>query len=116
MTRVIVCGGRNYDDRPHFTAAMKRLHKERRFTCIIEGGANGADALARAFAKLNGLESVTFPADWASFPRAAGPIRNRQMIEEGHPDLVIAFPGKMGTANMVMQARKAGVEVVEIEG
>jgi hypothetical protein len=36
------------------------------------------------------------------------------MLEEGKPDLVVAFPGGTGTANMVKQARAAGVEVLEV--
>lgn len=55
-----------------------------------------------------------FPADWAAYDRAAGPIRNARMIAEGKPDIVLAFPGGRGTANMVAQARKAGVRVIEI--
>jgi predicted Rossmann-fold nucleotide-binding protein len=42
-------------------------------------------------------------------------VRNRQMLTEGRPDLVVAFPGGKGTANMVALARKAGVEIVEVQ-
>ncbi|MEM9912925.1 MAG: hypothetical protein AAF922_19365 [Pseudomonadota bacterium] len=45
--------------------------------------------------------------------RAAGPIRNKEMLDEGCPDLVVAFPGGRGTANMVKQAQAAGVEVLD---
>ena len=55
-----------------------------------------------------------FPADWNSYGKAAGPIRNKQMLDEGKPDVVIAFPGGTGTANMIMQATKAGVKVVKV--
>ena len=33
------------------------------------------------------------------------------MLAEGKPDLVVAFPGGAGTANMIEQARAAGVRV-----
>jgi hypothetical protein len=53
-------------------------------------------------------------ADWAGLGRKAGPIRNEQMLSEGQPHLVVAFPGGRGTAHMVGIARAAGVEVIEI--
>lgn len=60
----------------------------------------------------------TYPADWKTYGRAAGPIRNRQMLTCGQPDLVLAFHDALeiskGTANMVKIARKAGVPVVVI--
>lgn len=64
---------------------------------------------------LPGVKHLPFEADWHTHGRAAGPIRNRRMIEEGKPDLVVAFPGGRGTANMVNQARAAGIEVREVE-
>ena len=53
-------------------------------------------------------------ADWAKHGRKAGPIRNQRMIDEGRPDLVVAFPGGTGTADMVERARVAGIRVIEI--
>ena len=41
-------------------------------------------------------------------------MRNREMLERGRPDLVIAFPGGPGTANMVKLAREAGIEVIKV--
>jgi hypothetical protein len=55
-----------------------------------------------------------FPADWEKYGKAAGPIRNQQILVEGKPDLVVAFQGGRGTANMVSRAQQAGVPVVEI--
>ena len=47
-------------------------------------------------------------------PRGAGPERNARMLAEGRPDLVVAFPGGTGTADMVRRAKAAGVRVVEV--
>lgn len=82
---------------------------------VISGGARGADFLARCYAKYCGWEYQEFLADWKKYKAAAGPIRNQWMLDEGKPDLVIAFPGGKGTADMVSRARKAGVRTVEIE-
>ncbi len=82
---------------------------------LIHGAARGADSMAGQYGAEMGLKVQAFPADWATHGRAAGPIRNRQMLVEGKPDLVIAFAGGRGTANMMVQAREAGVPVIEVE-
>lgn len=81
---------------------------------IIQGGARGADRAADEWAIINWVPLETYLPDWDKYRKAAGPIRNKQMLDEGKPDVVIAFPGGRGTANMVSLAKKAGVEVVEV--
>lgn len=112
--RVLVCGGRDFRDKMYGWGWLQAIHLKRGITAIIEGGATGADALAAAWAKLEGVPTERFPADWKAHGRAAGPIRNQQMIDEGKPDLVVAFPGGRGTADMVRRAKKAGIPVREI--
>jgi hypothetical protein len=80
---------------------------------VAQGGARGADALAGQWAQDRGVSQKRIPAEWIKHGRAAGHIRNAYMLLE-KPDLVIAFPGGTGTADMVRQAKKAGVCVVEI--
>lgn len=111
MTRVLVCGGRDYRDRGAVYAALDSLHAEHRFSMVIAGGARGADALAADWARERGTPTEIYMADWEHFGRKAGPLRNGRMLAEGKPDLVVAFPGSKGTANMVEQARAAGVRV-----
>ena len=77
--------------------------------------ASGADRLGERFAKANNCELLVFPADWNKFGKAAGFIRNQQMIDEGKPDLVVALPGGRGTADMVRRAKKHGIEVAEVK-
>lgn len=80
---------------------------------IVHGGARGADRLAGAWAHDRGVTEEIHPADWAAHGRAAGPIRNAEMLASG-VDLVLAFrsPGESrGTDHMVSIARKAGVGV-----
>lgn len=112
--RALVCGGRDFSDADFLNAELDRLHRERGFTVLIEGCARGADQLAGLWADSRGVEHLKFPADWERLGRKAGPIRNQQMLREGRPDLVIAFPGGRGTANMIQQARAANVEVIEV--
>jgi len=84
-------------------------------TVIIQGGAKGADECARRWANEHSVGCETYHADWKKYGKAAGPIRNRKMLDLGNPDLVIAFPGGNGTQNMVALARQNYIEVKEIE-
>jgi hypothetical protein len=52
-----------------------------------------------------------YKAEWDKHGRAAGPIRNQQMLDDGKPDLVLAFAGGRGTDDMCRRAREAGIEV-----
>lgn len=109
--RVLVCGGRNYADR----ARVYKVLDELRPSVVIHGAARGADTLAANWAYTRGVEQLPFPADWEAHGRGAGPRRNAKMLAEGKPDLVVAFPGGNGTADMVARSRRAGVQVREEE-
>jgi hypothetical protein len=112
MTRALVCGGRDYNDRDAVYAALDHLHAEHRFSMLIAGGARGADALAYEWATARGVPNEVYMADWALGPKA-GPIRNQRMLDDGKPSLVIAFPGGKGTAGMMAIARRAGVRIIQ---
>lgn len=112
--KVLVCGGRDYDKKEFAFHVLDRAHVHWNITQIIEGGARGVDSIANSWAKARGVDVLTFPADWNKHGKAAGPIRNKQMLEEGKPDHVIAFPGGNGTKNMIKLAKDAGVPVFEI--
>lgn len=111
--RVLVCGGRDYQNMRKVARVLDAL--EPRPTLIIQGGAFGADACASEWAYTRNVLEHQFPADWKKHGRAAGPIRNQQMIDQGKPDLVVAFPGGPGTADMVRRAKAAGVKVIEVK-
>ena len=111
--RVLVCGGRDFCDGSKFVSAMRSLRLKPEDT-IIHGDAPGADWMANSWAREYDIGVRAFPADWKRHGKAAGPMRNKQMLDEGMPDLVVAFPGGRGTADMVRQARAAGVRVIEI--
>jgi hypothetical protein len=76
--------------------------------------APGADQLARDYAIDRGLKDVPFPAPWTRYGHAAGAIRNQQMIDEGKPDIAIAFPGNTGTADMTRRVRAANIPLIEV--
>jgi hypothetical protein len=111
--RLLACGGRDYDDVAFLFRTLDDLHREHQFRDFMQGGARGADALAKDWAKTHpDIERWEFKADWQRHGPAAGPIRNQRMLHWG-PDVVVAFAGGKGTADMVRRARAAGVEVIE---
>lgn len=118
--RVLVCGGRAYSDRDHIWNTLCEIDAARGpITCVIHGAATGADSEAMIWAqtpRISGRKILHAPfvADWRTHGKAAGPLRNQRMIEQGKPDLVVAFPGGRGTADCVSRARAAGIEVIEI--
>lgn len=111
--RVLVCGGRNYRDRNAVFAKLNSVHAHEPITLIIHGDADGADRLADTWACANDVAVLVMRARWAEHGRAAGPIRNQLMLDDGKPDRVVAFPGGAGTADMVRRAKRAHVPVEE---
>lgn len=109
---VLVCGGREYRDGDRVREVLAAFHSAQPIARLIEGGATGADRIARRWANEHRVPTDTFAAEWSLHGKAAGPIRNRTMLREGKPDVVIAFPGGAGTAHMVKIAKAAGVEVL----
>lgn len=110
--RVLVTGGRDYTDRTNVFRVLTELHVSVGVECVIEGGASGADTLAREWARthLPATGLITEPADWKKWGPSAGPRRNSLMLTY-EPTLLVAFPGGRGTADMIAKARRAQVEV-----
>lgn len=111
--RVLVCGGRGYKDREAVYKVLDELYPK--MSALMCGGAAGADTLAWDWGSQRRFYCERYMAQWDRYGRSAGPIRNKVMLEEGKPDLVIAFPGGRGTQNMISQALQAGIEVRVIE-
>ena len=110
--KVLVCGGRDYNDRETVQRTLDRIKPAE----IIHGAARGADTLAGEYARDRDIPCRRFPADWQRHGRSAGFLRNRQMLDEGKPDLVVAFPGGPGTRNMVNTALERGFQVKTVDG
>lgn len=109
---VLVCGGRAYDDDHFVFSRLDRLHKVKPITLIVHGDANGADKLSGRWAEARGIRVAAHAADWdAHGIYEAGKIRNQHMLDTEHPDMVVAFPGGGGTADMVRRSIAAGLYV-----
>lgn len=115
MIRVIVCGGRDFNERDFIHNTLCDLDAQHGpFDVIVHGAATGADNEGMIWAQTMGRRQLPMVADWHRHGRAAGPIRNQRMIDDGKPDLVVAFPGGKGTADMVKRAKAAGIKVIEV--
>lgn len=112
MTRILVCGGRDYDQIGLVHRVLDQIAGIG--DCIITGGASGADTLAFQWAYNRGVATMVFQPQWHWYGKMAGPVRNQWMIDHGMPGLVLAFPGGKGTSDMVDRARKANIKVIEV--
>lgn len=123
LKRVIVCGGRDYADAERVreildqhvgTLVVSESRNTHYWPVLVHGAAAGADSLADEWANGRDVFVEAYPANWDLHGRAAGPIRNQEMIDLG-ADLLIAFPGGRGTADIVKRAVRAGIPVLKID-
>lgn len=113
--RVLVFGGRDYEDRWMVDRVLDDVHNAVGISVVVEGEAPGADTLGKAWARKRGVDVDPYPADWDGEGRSAGPKRNQRMLDEGRPELGVAFPGGRGTADMRRRLDAAGVRVIEVD-
>lgn len=123
--KVLICGGRDMDRHDAWNWLEKNLKDELahasgnssylKIDTIIHGGCRGADEGAGDWAKSEQVPVIVCPADWKKHGKAAGPIRNREMLVVHRPDYVVALPGGKGTAGMIALAEGHGVPVIRAE-
>lgn len=117
--RILICGSRHFNDYEKLKKEVLNILPEGDYldAVVISGHARGADSLGERLAEEMGWLLKVYPADWDTYGRRAGPIRNSQMLKEGQPDIVVAFraPNSRGTQNMITQSIKAGVKTVVID-
>ncbi len=113
--KLLICGDRNWKSFNVIYTSICRVAETQWIDLIIEGEAKGADLMGRKVAESLCIPCLQFPAHWDQWGRAAGPIRNRHMLKDGNPDLVLAFHDSIysskGTKDMITIARDHGVPV-----
>lgn len=126
--RVLVCGSRTYKDEQTIFKDLDDLYEAtegvRVEFVVIEGCAPGADSIAGDWAVQmadKGVLHMMFPAQWDRYGKAAGPIRNGEMLREGQPNVVLAYTDKplaesRGTADMVQRAHIARLPSIYLNG
>ena len=113
--RVIVCGSRDFTDKETCFGVLDAFLADKPDAEIVSGHARGADAFGEEYARARGLALTVFAAEWGRYGRAAGPLRNAQMLAyamEETPCVVAFWDGKSaGTAHMARLAEEKGAEV-----
>ena len=118
--RVVVGGSRYTYDKSFVFETLDLIHAQRPIKRLAHGDCEGADTLANQWAQTHRIECIAYPANWNEYPdgdprrRTAGPRRNEKMLSQEKPDLVIAFPGGRGTRDLIRQAMRMGLEVMEV--
>lgn len=107
--RVLVCGSRSWTDK---TPIKRRLCLLPGSVTVVHGAARGADALAGQVAAELNFAVEEYPADWNRHGRAAGPMRNIEMLDSG-VDLVLAFRvgDSPGTKHCLSAAKSRGLPI-----
>jgi hypothetical protein len=101
----LVIGSSGWTDK----AAIRLALLEAGVTKMAHGGERGADRLAGELSLELRIPCRLYPAHWDRYGNAAGPIRNRKMLDAEHPDLVLAFwdgesPGTLDWINMAVRS------------
>ena len=111
--KILVAGGRDYDNEELVNKVLDNLNPKP--TCVVQGGAFGADRLAFWWALKNKIPQKTYTAKWKEHKNAAGPIRNALMLSENKDiELAILFPGGAGTDDMRQKLIKKNIKILEI--
>ncbi len=107
--RILITGGRTFKD----WQLMCQVLDDFKPTVIIQGGARGADMMARQYANSRKIPRITY--DYLSYlGRAGGPARNSFMVKDSRADLCVAFPGGRGTQDCANNARAQGIKTVVV--
>jgi YspA, cpYpsA-related SLOG family len=110
--RVLVGGGRYYDNVHAVYHELIGFHWRTPITVIIHGGLSGAGAIAEAWARRSRVAVVRYPPNWECLGKKAEKVRNDFMLADSRPDFVIAFPGGRNTADLVAKASAVGLPVL----
>ena len=110
MKTIIVTGGREYADKTKLKEVLDLIQPD----LVVQGGATGADQLAKDWAYTKGISCITVDADWTKYGRPAGNIRNGEMLDQFPTAIVVAFPGNKGTADCIKKAKQRLMTVLKV--
>jgi len=118
MTRLIIAGVRTFDDYELLKSKADEVVKDLGEVEIVSGHAKGADMLGERYAAEHAIPCTLFPAEWERYGRAAGPVRNGQMIEyakQETPMLLCFWDGVAhGTRNIIQKAEREGIQTIVV--
>lgn len=109
--RVIIAGGREFQDYRLLAQKCDLFFSRKKPTAILCGGARGADELGKRYGEKHGIPITMYPAKWGKYGKRAGMVRNREMLQDA--DALVAFwDGQShGTGNMIEIAKQKGIPI-----
>lgn len=107
--RVIIAGGRDYDNYDGLLEAINEAQYE--ISTVVCGGATGVDALGERYAREMNKPLDIYKADWKAHGRGAGPVRNRKMAENADALIAVWDGRSRGTKHMIETATSKGLLV-----
>ena len=109
--RVIVAGSRTFTDYDFLKEKLDKAFAKHKPTSIVCGEAKGADTLGRRYAEEHGIQIDSFQADWVTYGKQAGYIRNEQMADNADAAIVFIHNDSAGSKHMINTAKKQGLQV-----
>lgn len=116
MFKLIVAGGRDFDDYLLLSTKLNKLirnkidHTKPNLDIqIVSGTAKGADTLGERYAKENRFSLKKFPADWSKYGKGAGYIRNKEMRDYSDACVVFWDGESRGSKLMIELAREVNM-------
>ena len=115
MFRVIVAGGRHYNDyyalRKFCDKVLSRKIASGEEVVIVSGHCYGVDLMGERYARDRKLGCEIYEAEWSRYGPAAGPRRNRQMAERADALIAVWDGESRGTGNMIAVAAEKGLQI-----
>lgn len=111
--KVIIAGNRDFANDGLLKNVCDKFHAEHTVTEVVSGCASGADTLGEQWAARNRIPVKKFHAEWQTYGRSAGPLRNKQMAEYADALILFDFGIGRGSASMRAEAKKRDLVIVE---
>jgi len=111
--KLAIVGSRNMSDENLFNIGInKAIESWGCVSCVISGGARGADTLGEEWACEQGIPAKIFKPNWKKYGKSAGILRNSDIIAESTH--ILAFPSHSGkgTQNSISRAQKQNKPVL----
>jgi hypothetical protein len=113
--KTIIAGSRHLKNRETIMECIYECPWIQEITEVVSGGAEGVDAIGEEWADIVGLGIRIFKANWNKYGKNAGPMRNRQMAAYADSLILIWNGESKGSANMLSNARNAGLLIFEVK-
>lgn len=112
--RVLICAGRHYADTKMTRQVLDAYHRLRSIGVLIHGGSQYLGSEVEDWAREMAVDVVRYPPNWQRHGKQAERHRNRFMLQDSRPDVVIALPGGEDTEELASQAKTAGIHVLSV--